>query len=426
MSRTASDLGLRLKQARESAALTQAAVAERLALPRSAVAEMEAGSRRVTVAEAVHLARIYGRAPWELLGAGPMGTDPVAVLLAEPEVAGDAGLQQRLRDLWVVCTECADLARRLGIRQEPGQGMEYHLPAPGSSWEAVQQGRTLAESERGRMQLGLAPLGALAQWLVARGVDVAETELPEGVDGAVLQAEGAGTLLVVPRGLAAVHQRFVLARLFGEARLDRARGARLCRGAADEGWAAARTRAFAAHLLMPEAAVRAWLGGRGKGGSSRRTVAVPSAVCERDDAVRYAVRKDAEAARELRAHDVASLAGHFGVSHGAALTHLLHLELVTREGFARLQCDEEEARAIAVACGAAPCTDTAAFALRERVLALGIEAHAEGLVSRARVAEIGRALGLDVDAVTAALDACGLLAPFSGVTKEVGDGRRRG
>jgi transcriptional regulator with XRE-family HTH domain len=49
----------RLKQARESAGLTQAEVARLMARPQSFVSKAESGERRVDFIELSHLARIY-------------------------------------------------------------------------------------------------------------------------------------------------------------------------------------------------------------------------------------------------------------------------------------------------------------------------------------------------------------------------------
>lgn len=54
-------LGQRLREARESLGLPQAAVADHLEIPRTSVSEIEAGRRRVSFLELRQLAKLYRR-----------------------------------------------------------------------------------------------------------------------------------------------------------------------------------------------------------------------------------------------------------------------------------------------------------------------------------------------------------------------------
>ena len=54
-------LGMRLKEARAAIGLPQAAVAERLSIPRASVSDIETGRRRVTFLELKQLAALYRR-----------------------------------------------------------------------------------------------------------------------------------------------------------------------------------------------------------------------------------------------------------------------------------------------------------------------------------------------------------------------------
>jgi transcriptional regulator with XRE-family HTH domain len=55
------DLGRRLKEARESLGLPQAAVAKAVGIPRPSVSELEAGRRRISVTELAAMAHLYRR-----------------------------------------------------------------------------------------------------------------------------------------------------------------------------------------------------------------------------------------------------------------------------------------------------------------------------------------------------------------------------
>jgi transcriptional regulator with XRE-family HTH domain len=54
-------LGLRLRQARRSAGLTQRQVGERLGKPRSYVSECERGKRQIDLIEFVEFVLVYGK-----------------------------------------------------------------------------------------------------------------------------------------------------------------------------------------------------------------------------------------------------------------------------------------------------------------------------------------------------------------------------
>lgn len=60
MTTTHIEIGERLRQARESAGLSQGQAAKLLGLHRPSISEMEAGRRKVSADELLQLARIYG------------------------------------------------------------------------------------------------------------------------------------------------------------------------------------------------------------------------------------------------------------------------------------------------------------------------------------------------------------------------------
>jgi transcriptional regulator with XRE-family HTH domain len=73
-------IGGRLRQARAEARITQAEAAAALGIPRSAVSELEAGSRRLAAAELARCAALYRRpAAWFLDDAPETGGAPEAL-----------------------------------------------------------------------------------------------------------------------------------------------------------------------------------------------------------------------------------------------------------------------------------------------------------------------------------------------------------
>ena len=67
-------LGERLKEAREYVGLKQDDVAKKLGIPRSALSNIEAGSRKVDVIELAQLAKLYQRPVAWFAGEDPNGT----------------------------------------------------------------------------------------------------------------------------------------------------------------------------------------------------------------------------------------------------------------------------------------------------------------------------------------------------------------
>ena len=64
-------IGGRLRRARAAARITQARAAAALGVPRSAVSELEAGTRHLTAVELARCAALYRRPPTWFLDGGP-------------------------------------------------------------------------------------------------------------------------------------------------------------------------------------------------------------------------------------------------------------------------------------------------------------------------------------------------------------------
>jgi transcriptional regulator with XRE-family HTH domain len=64
-------IGARLRRARTEAGVTQAGAAAALGIPRSAVSELETGTRRLAAAELARCADLYRRPPAWFLDGGP-------------------------------------------------------------------------------------------------------------------------------------------------------------------------------------------------------------------------------------------------------------------------------------------------------------------------------------------------------------------
>jgi transcriptional regulator with XRE-family HTH domain len=89
-------LGERLKEAREYVGLKQDDVAKKLGIPRSALSNIEAGSRKVDAIELAQLARLYQRPVAWFTGEDPRGTPKMPADVAHVARAA-ATLSQRDR-----------------------------------------------------------------------------------------------------------------------------------------------------------------------------------------------------------------------------------------------------------------------------------------------------------------------------------------
>jgi transcriptional regulator with XRE-family HTH domain len=73
-------IGGRLRQARAEARITQAGAAAALGIPRSAVSELEAGTRRLAAAELARCAALYRRPAGWFLNGSPEAGGPLEAL----------------------------------------------------------------------------------------------------------------------------------------------------------------------------------------------------------------------------------------------------------------------------------------------------------------------------------------------------------
>lgn len=409
MTLTSQDLGQRLQEAREAAGLTQAVVAEHLGLPRSAVADFEAGRRSVSGLELDRLARYYGRTATELLEPTPLAPDPVSILLrASVEIARDVQLEQRVRRYWQLCGEVEHLERELGIPRKASALFAYTIESPNTKWEAIRQGQEVAALERNRLDLGASPVWELPEILQAQGVRVTEEALPDGVSGAFLYGRDLGPLIIVNANEHRVRRLFSYAHEYAHALLDRARSATVSRRADKDDLMEVRANAFAAHFLMPGDGVLMFLAALGKGATGRQLQVVPdSGSTGSADAV-FASKRLPAGSQAVQIHDVVHLAHVFGVSYSAALFHLLNLKVLTRDQFEALQVQDDHARRLARMLRGAALDEGVHWKLAPQVLSLGLEAYRREVISRRKLVELAKEAGIEESTVDEVLTDAGL------------------
>jgi Zn-dependent peptidase ImmA (M78 family)/DNA-binding XRE family transcriptional regulator len=401
------ELGRRLRVAREACKMTQEAVARRLEVSRSTVAQMELGNRAVTSLELDRLTGFYGREIGEFLAEEFREDDAlVALFRAHPDVVEQEQVADAVRACVALGREVTNLERLLGIDRDPGAVAVYPMPVPRSRWQAVQQGEQVADHERMRMQLGLAPIANMAEVLETQGVRTALMDLPDDVSGLTLSHPTVGLFVVANQRHHLLRRRFSYAHEYAHVLLDRARFGTISRTADRDELIEVRANTFAATLLLPDEGVRRFMTAIGKGGPSR----LRADVFDETGVVEVRARAAPES-RDVQLYEVAELADHFGVSRLAALYRLRNLRLIADTELDLLKQQEEsgKGRHVAALLDLAEVDHEAARnEFRHRFLGLALEAFRRGEISRAKLAELAGMVDLGPEDVARLLRETGL------------------
>lgn len=200
----AQGLGERIRSARARLGLTQEQVAERLAIPRSAVSDIESGKRELSAAEVVRLADLFGESVERLLGVTEPGLAREQLMFRAEAVppAARASLSAWLG----LCETYATLERELGEERVTDL---RPLTAEFSTFEQAQR---LADEERARLGLGPTPAHALLGVLEDRlAVKVFYLDLDDAISGASVTSRVSGPAILVNRRHSAGRRAFTLA-----------------------------------------------------------------------------------------------------------------------------------------------------------------------------------------------------------------------
>lgn len=402
-----SELARRLRLAREACRMTQEAVAQRLGVSRSTVAQMELGNRAVTSLELDRLATLYGRDIREFfIDEFREESALVALFRAHPDVVEQGDVADALRACVALGREVTNLERLLGIDRDLGAVAVYPAPPPRTKWQAIQQGDRVAEEERRRLRLGMALLANVAEILEPQGVRTALVDLPEDVSGLTLSHPSVGLFVVANRGHHLLRRRFSYAHEYAHVLLDRDRLGLISRAADRDELLEVRANAFAASFLLPENGVRQFMTAIGKGASSRQTAGIFDEAGVVEARVRTAPRS-----QDVQLYDVVELAERFGVSRLAALYRLRNLGLLTEAELEALKQQEEIGRGRELASLLElpePDHEAARNEFRHRFLSLALEAFRRGEISRAKLAELAQMVDLGADELTHLLRQTGL------------------
>lgn len=193
-------LGARLKDARNARGLTQEAVATKLGILRTTLVAIEKGERRVTPAELIEMAQIFGRPISEFVSRRT-NKEPFLPQFRLPP--GQQNVTEN--ELVTAAMELESLARDY-VELEEINGTVLHptfppmhaLEVPGATPE--QRGEEVAAEERTRLGLGDGPIADLRALLEeAVGLRVFYLDLPPKVGGLFACNDELGACIAINR-----------------------------------------------------------------------------------------------------------------------------------------------------------------------------------------------------------------------------------
>ncbi len=183
-------LPIRLRAAREESGLTQAQAAAQLGVSRPLLIGIEKGTRKVSSAELVKLAKMYGKRVSELLRPSPpplaIGTRFRTALAAAPDTEQ---LGESIADLEGHADDYLDLARR----SETGLPGVYPPIRPIDHLDPDRAAEDLAVEERNRFGIGDGPIQRMREVLeLEAGLRVFIVPLPPKVAGLFVYVDALG------------------------------------------------------------------------------------------------------------------------------------------------------------------------------------------------------------------------------------------
>ena len=180
----AAQLGRRLRAARDRRGLSQQAVADELGLPRTAITNIETGARAVSTLEITKLADLYGQTPAYFLSANEQAEEDLSRRAPSclPEIEGTPrdreGDPPNPRSL-----SGGSRAAQAFSTKRPNKRCRTTQASCYPVGDAIRQGEAVAQEERRRLRLGIAPIVNVAETISEQGIWTAATDLPNGLSG---------------------------------------------------------------------------------------------------------------------------------------------------------------------------------------------------------------------------------------------------
>lgn len=392
----AAQLGHRLRVARERRGLTQQAVADALGLSRTAITNIESGTRAVSTLEITKLANLYNETAAYFLSPGEEKAEDFFVVLyrALPEIERDPESKREIDHILDLYREGAGL-RRL-IHQASGQTVPDYASKLSSIRDAVRQGEFVAQEERRRLSLGTAPIINAAETISEQGVWTAAVNLPDSLSGLFVNHPSIGLAILVNINHRPVRRRFSYAHEYAHSLFDRAETITTTRSQNAEQLAEKRANAFAAAFLMPADGVAEHLRQIDKGSPSRHSQTLFDVA---NDAMVETELRTRPGSQSITYQDVASLARRFGVSYETAMWRLRglgHIGAGEAESLHRQKdIGNKYMRELGFEDESHNASEMPAQELRAQLVRLVVEAFRQEEISRGRLIEIAKKLFSD-------------------------------
>jgi Zn-dependent peptidase ImmA (M78 family)/DNA-binding XRE family transcriptional regulator len=188
-----SDLGERLRMAREAAKVTQAAAAAALDVARTTIVAMEQGQRRVRLEEMQLLVRLYGTSVNALLRRGAVQVDLKPQFRRTPHGA-DAEVEEASALLTDLVKAEVELENLLGVQR----AWSYPPERPLLPGDVTMQAEQDASELRQWLGLGMAPVHDLPSLLELQlGVRVYIRRLPTSIAGLYAYDDAVGACMLL-------------------------------------------------------------------------------------------------------------------------------------------------------------------------------------------------------------------------------------
>jgi Zn-dependent peptidase ImmA (M78 family)/transcriptional regulator with XRE-family HTH domain len=391
-------IGRRIREARERRDISQQKVADALGIPRTAVTNIEAGTRNVSTLELTKLGALFNLSPAAFLEGSAVSDLAVVRARALSEATSSPEFGPVIDRMIDFCREGAELRRLL--EQDTTVSMPNYAQRIANSGDAVRQGEARAREERRRLGLGNAPIGNLPELIGDQGIWVASAakdDFPDDVSGLFLHHASIGMAVLINGSHKPVRQRFSYAHEYGHALFDRQEELRLTQNRNSNELVEKRANAFAAGFLMPAGGVLDQLRVRGKGQPSRQAQFVYSVATDLNEEAEIRPRTGSQV---ITFQDAAVLARHFGVSYEAMVWRLRNLDLLDTPATNALIDRRDDGRRYLDMLRLPDFFDSGAsseepvWELRNQLAHLAVEAYRREEISQGRLREIGRKLRL--------------------------------